>query len=155
MVTLGDEGWFASGDGIGDGSYAYGGGEGVDFVRNLQIPTLDYGTFHLYPSSWGYDYSWGSTWIKEHNKVGKMHGKPVVLEEYGGPPSPHNHSAVEVQWQSTVLDETRVAMDQFWQFGTDFGDQLSSYDDFTIWYNDTEYDVLARQHAAAMLEKRV
>jgi mannan endo-1,4-beta-mannosidase len=42
MVTLGDEGWFATADGIGDGSYAYSGGEGVDFVKNLGIQTLDY-----------------------------------------------------------------------------------------------------------------
>lgn len=42
MVTLGDEGWFAPADGIGDGSYAYSGAEGVDFVKNLDIETLDY-----------------------------------------------------------------------------------------------------------------
>ena len=42
MVTLGDEGWFAPTDGIGDGSYAYSGDEGVDFVENLRIDTLDY-----------------------------------------------------------------------------------------------------------------
>lgn len=28
MVTLGDEGWFAPADNIGDGSYAYSGAEG-------------------------------------------------------------------------------------------------------------------------------
>lgn len=114
----------------------------------------DQGTFHLYPSSWGYNETWGSTWIKQHNDVGKAAKKPVVLEEYGGPPEPDNHAAVEGPWQSTVLHETRVAMDQFWQFGTHFGSTLSSYDDFTIWYNATEYTQLARQHAAAMLKKR-
>ena len=46
MVTLGDEGWFCSG---GDGSYAYSCAEGVDFEANLQVSTLDYGTFHQYP----------------------------------------------------------------------------------------------------------
>lgn len=54
MVTLGDEGWFAPADGIGDGSYAYSGAEGVDFKLNLGIKTLDYGTFHLYPDSCRY-----------------------------------------------------------------------------------------------------
>jgi mannan endo-1,4-beta-mannosidase len=61
MVTLGDEGWLTPADGYGDGSYAYSGAEGVDFVENLKIKTLDYGTAHLYPSSWGYNYTWGST----------------------------------------------------------------------------------------------
>ena len=53
MVALGDEGWFDTAS-IGDGSYAYSGYEGVDFVKNLAIPTLDYGTFHCYPDQWGY-----------------------------------------------------------------------------------------------------
>ncbi|ORY63485.1 glycoside hydrolase superfamily [Pseudomassariella vexata] len=70
MVTLGDEGWFAPADKIGDGSYAYGGGEGVDFLANLKIPTLDYGTFHLYPESWGYEYTWGPEWILQHDAAG-------------------------------------------------------------------------------------
>lgn len=26
-------------------------GEGVDYGKNLEIETLDYGTFHLYPTS--------------------------------------------------------------------------------------------------------
>jgi mannan endo-1,4-beta-mannosidase len=60
MVTLGDEGWLAPTDGYGDGSYAYSAYEGVDFVKNLNIPTLDYGVFHLYPDHWGYNYTWGT-----------------------------------------------------------------------------------------------
>jgi mannan endo-1,4-beta-mannosidase len=60
MVTLGDEGWLAPSDGYGDGSYAYSAYEGVDFALNLQIKTLDYGVLHLYPNSWGYNYTWGN-----------------------------------------------------------------------------------------------
>ena len=78
-----------------------------------------------------------------------------MLEEYGGPPSPNHHAAVEKPWQATVLDDTRVAMDQFWQFGTHFGTALSDYDVYTVWYNATEYKPLAREHAAKMLEKHV
>lgn len=79
----------------------------------------------------------------------------MVLEEYGGPNAPNHHLAIERPWQMTVLRDTKVAMDQFWQFGTHFGDQLSDYDNFTIWYNATEYTPLARNHATAMLEKAV
>ncbi|KAJ9620203.1 hypothetical protein H2203_007968 [Taxawa tesnikishii (nom. ined.)] len=153
MVTLGDEGWFAPADNIGDGSYAYSGAEGVDFVKNLGIKTLDYGTFHLYPDSWGYNETWGSTWIVEHDKVGAAAGKPVVLEEYGGPPSPHNHTGVEAPWQQTVLKDTSIAMDQFWQFGDPSPDTVNLGDPYSIYINDTEYQILARDHAAAMLEK--
>lgn len=45
LVTLGDEGMGLP----GDGSYPYTYYEGTDFVKNLGISTLDFGTFHLYP----------------------------------------------------------------------------------------------------------
>lgn len=48
LVTLGDEGLGLS---TGDGSYPYTYGEGTDFAKNIQIKTLDFGTFHLYPDS--------------------------------------------------------------------------------------------------------
>ncbi len=54
MVSLGGEGWFAPSRGYvdddGKSSHAFSGGNGVDFVANLNILTLDYHTFHLYPS---------------------------------------------------------------------------------------------------------
>lgn len=94
------------------------GAEGVDFVINLGIKTLDHGTFRLYPDSWEYNKTWDSTWIADHNTVGASAGKPVVLEEYGGPPSPFNNTAVEAPWQMTVSNDIQVAMNQSWQFGS-------------------------------------
>jgi mannan endo-1,4-beta-mannosidase len=66
LITLGDEGWLCASTSEGtkgwyqgdDGSYAYSCAEGVDFARNMGIETLDYGTFHLYPDSWGYNETW-------------------------------------------------------------------------------------------------
>jgi mannan endo-1,4-beta-mannosidase len=47
MVTLGDEGM-----GVPGGSaYPYGTSEGTDFVKNLKVKTLDFGTYHWYPGS--------------------------------------------------------------------------------------------------------
>ena len=153
MVALGDEGWFTPP--TGDGSYAYSGYEGVDFVKNLAIPTLDYGTFHLYPDSWGYNDSWGSEWIMQHNAAGKAAGKPVVFEEYGSTDT-NNHSTIMEPWQQTTLANTSVAYDSFWQFATTLSNDLDPYDDYAIYYNTTagsDYEVLAYQHAAAMLAK--
>ena len=45
MITLGDEGFGLP----GDSSYPYQYGEGTDFVKNLGIKNLDFGTFHMYP----------------------------------------------------------------------------------------------------------
>ena len=72
---------------------------GVDFALIVGIKTLDYGTIHLYSDSWAYNETWGSTWITEIID-------PVTLEEYGGSPIPHDHTAVEVPWQQRVLSDT-------------------------------------------------
>lgn len=151
MVALGDEGWMTAP--VGDGSYAYSGYEGVDFVKNLAIPSLDYGTFHLYPQSWGYNYTWGNEWIQQHDAAGKAAGKPVVFEEYGST-DPTNKSIVMEPWQQTTLLDTSVAYDSFWQFATTLS--INPFDNYAIYYNTTagsDYEVLAYQHAAAMLAK--
>ena len=151
MVSLGDEGWLTPPQ--GDGSYAYSGYEGVDFVKNLGIPTLDYGTFHLYPSQWGYNYSWGNEWIEQHNAIGKAAGKPVVLEEYGVSDA-SIRLGIEEDWQNTVINMTSVAYDSFWQFGTNLPSGTNPFDSYAIYYNTSEYQVLGNQHAAAMNAKK-
>ncbi|MCJ1429548.1 hypothetical protein MMC29_007463 [Sticta canariensis] len=150
MVALGDEGWFAPG--YGDGSYAYSGLEGIDFIKNLAIPTLDYGTFHLYPDHWNYAYSWGDQWIQQHDAVGKALGKPIVLEEYGSV-SPGNHIETEGPWQQIVLQNSSIASDSFWQFGPPHRDLTIAVDDYSIDADTADYDILVKKHAAAMLEK--
>ena len=77
MVTLGDEGFGLA----GDGSYPYQFGEGLDFAANLAIATLDFGTFHLYPSTWGTQYEWGNGWIEAHGAACAAAGKPCLFEE--------------------------------------------------------------------------
>ncbi|KAN0095948.1 glycoside hydrolase family 5 protein [Hyaloscypha variabilis] len=153
LVTLGDEGWLAPKDGFGDGSYAYGGGEGVDFAANLNITTLDYGVFHLYPNSWGYNYTWGVEWIQQHDAIGKAAGKPVILEEYGTP-FPNNHTQTEAPWQDAVL-KSGLAADQIWQFGSNAlsvpGSSLGDVN--SIYFDQPEYQTLGKDHATKMLNK--
>lgn len=80
MVTLGDEGFMNGG---GDGSYPYTTGEGVDFVKNLAIKDLDFGTFNLYPDSWGVSTDFGSPWVDNHAAACAAANKPCLFEEYG------------------------------------------------------------------------
>lgn len=155
MVSLGDEGWLPPSYVGGDGSYAYSGYEGVDFVKNLAISTIDYGTFHMYPDQWGYSYSWGSTWISQHNAIGKAAGKPVVLEEYAASSVALQNQYIP-QWQATVLSQTSIAADAFWQFGTRFADGTNPYDEYAVYYNATagsDYQKLVTAHAKAMAAK--
>ncbi|HEY4015029.1 MAG TPA: cellulase family glycosylhydrolase [Polyangiaceae bacterium] len=78
MVSVGDEGFFDHGSGP-----SYDGSEGVDHVALLGVRHIDFGTYHLYPESWGHRVSWGSKWIQDHIDAARAAGKPTLLEEYG------------------------------------------------------------------------
>ncbi|KAL8937744.1 MAG: hypothetical protein Q9216_004273 [Gyalolechia sp. 2 TL-2023] len=155
MVSLGDEGWLTSTSAYlpnADGSHAYTGYNGVDFEKNLAIPTIDYGTFHLYADQWGYNYTWGNTWAQQHNAIGKKLGKPVVFEEYAVQAGPDRLGAVS-KWQDTVLSKTSLAGDMNWQFGTNFPSGNNPYDNYALFYGTSDFKVLATDHAAAMSRK--
>lgn len=83
MISLGDEGFFKR---DGADSLAYDGSKGVDNDRILSLSAIDYGTFHLYPTLWGFAgqyLEWGDKWIKDHIAAAHGKGKPSVLEEFG------------------------------------------------------------------------
>jgi mannan endo-1,4-beta-mannosidase len=77
LVTLGDEGFGLE----GDGSYPFQYTEGLDFAKNLGISTLDFATFHMYPSHWDQNDDWGNFWIKAHGAACVTAQKPCLLEE--------------------------------------------------------------------------
>jgi mannan endo-1,4-beta-mannosidase len=83
LVAVGDEGWF--------------GAEGVDTEALLRLPAIDFGTFHLYPRSWGRGVKFGAEWIEKHQRLGKRVGKPVLLEEFGLPEAP-DRDAEYAEW---------------------------------------------------------
>ncbi|KOS18333.1 Mannan endo-1 [Escovopsis weberi] len=148
LVTMGDEGLgLAEGS---DGSYPYSYGEGTDFARWLTIDTLDFGTFHLYPNSWGTSYDWGNEWIKTHAAACAAAGKPCLFEEYG---APSDHCAIEAPWQNTSLGTKGMAGDMFWQWGDSFPWGQSSDDGNTIFYGSSEWQCLVKDHVAAIQAK--
>ncbi|OWO99853.1 hypothetical protein B2J93_6908 [Marssonina coronariae] len=61
MVCIGDEGFGLNGD--TDTTYPYSDGEGLNFTANLAISTIDFGTYHAYPGSWGETDAW-VPWIQ-------------------------------------------------------------------------------------------
>lgn len=80
LVAAGDEGFFyepGSGNWISDGS------TGGDFHAILNLPSIDFGTFHLYPESWGRNAAWAERWIERHLDAAAQAGKPALLEEFG------------------------------------------------------------------------
>ncbi|HEY8946691.1 MAG TPA: cellulase family glycosylhydrolase [Polyangiaceae bacterium] len=79
MVAVGDEGFLDA----GGEHWAYAANDGVDHEALTAVPTIDFGTFHLYPEHWDASLEWGQKWIVDHLRVARRLGKPTILEEYG------------------------------------------------------------------------
>ncbi len=155
LVSLGDEGWLTSTSSYVpnyEQSYAYTGYEGVDFEKNLAIPTIDYGTVHMYADQWGYNYTWANTWIEQHNAIGKKLCKPVVLEEYAVPDG-QDRVGIMGPWQDTVVQKTSIAGDMMWQFGTQFPSGARPLDYYAVYYGTSELQTLGNAHAQVMAAK--
>ncbi|KAI5776472.1 glycoside hydrolase superfamily [Geopyxis carbonaria] len=135
-VALGDEGFMTGGS-----TYPYQGGEGLDFKANLAISTLDFGTLHLYTTSWGQSYSWGTQWIKDHADACKAAGKSCVLEEYGVP----EDGTTRTTWMNTwhdMIKSSGMAGDMFWQFGLTLSGGKTHDDTYTIFTDESNYQSL-------------
>ncbi|KAF2143275.1 glycoside hydrolase family 5 protein [Aplosporella prunicola CBS 121167] len=141
MVTLGDEGFGLS----GGTSYPYTYGEGVDFVKNLDIETIDFGALHLYPSSWGVTNDFGNEWITAHGAACATAGKPCLFEEYG---VTSDHCNVEKPWQETALSTEGIAGDLFWDFGDTLSGGKTSDDGNTIFYDTDDWTCLVTDHVS-------
>ncbi|PGH12871.1 hypothetical protein AJ79_03971 [Helicocarpus griseus UAMH5409] len=113
-VALGDEGFFNEPD---NPLYPYQGGEGIDFVANLGIETLDIGTIHLYTTTWGQTYEFGNQWIADHSEACAAAGKVCILEEYGVPEDGEPRNTWMNQWHETLRNSPGIPADMYWQFG--------------------------------------
>jgi mannan endo-1,4-beta-mannosidase len=79
LVTWGGEGGFN----YESDDWAYNGSDGGDFEEELRLKNVDFGVFHSYPDWWSKTVQWTDQWIRDHARVGRKVGKPVVHEEYG------------------------------------------------------------------------
>ncbi|KAH7000011.1 fungal cellulose binding domain-containing protein [Ilyonectria destructans] len=141
LVTLGDEGFGLP----GDGSYPYTYYEGVDWEKALTIDTLDFATFHLYPTSWSVSTDWGNGWIKAHAALCAKAGIPCFFEEYG---MTYDQCAIESGWQDTSLAADGMAGDAFWQLGDTISTGQSHNDGNTIYYGSDVWTCLVTNHVA-------
>ncbi|RPB05406.1 glycoside hydrolase, partial [Choiromyces venosus 120613-1] len=134
--------------------WQYGGGEGVfDNEAYLRLPNVDYGTFHLYVTSWSKTYAWGDQWIKDHAAVATAIGKPMVLEEYSVPRSSGLRLSVYRTWHDIVLANA-IAGDMYWQFGTMLSNAGRTHDDTNrMCTDDAEYNELVVQYVTRIEAK--
>lgn len=144
LVALGDEGFNPS---AGDGTYPYQTGEGVAFADNLAISTIDFGTYHMYPDSWGVNRTtWSKEWIHQHSITCLAANKPCILEEYGAA----NNVTIESAWQQTALTTNGTSGDMFWQYGDTLSTGPTSDDGNTIYYGSSLWKSLVTDHITAI-----
>jgi mannan endo-1,4-beta-mannosidase len=149
LVAVGDEGFYNY---PGNTDWTRSGGSGVDWKRLIALPTIDYGTMHLYPDGWGKDETWALQWITDHIHDGHAEHKPVVLEEYGWADLT-TRDAIYKAWTDTVYQEGGNG-DQFWILTglQDDGTLYPNYDGFRVTYPSSTASVISA-HAAKMHAK--
>ncbi|KAF9522700.1 glycoside hydrolase superfamily [Crepidotus variabilis] len=145
LIGIGDEGFFNH---PGASTYPYQGTEGIDFDANLQISSIDFGTFHLYPSSWGQsgnELDWGNKWIEDHAASMRKANKPVILEEFG---VTSDQLTIYSAWLKQVIS-TGITGDLIWQSGSRLPGWTSPDDGYTVYPDSPVYDLL-KQHAVTL-----
>jgi mannan endo-1,4-beta-mannosidase len=140
LVSVGDEGWYNE---PGNPDWAYSGSQGVDWKRLISLPTIDYGTLHLYPDSWSKDNTWSLQWISNHIHDGHAANKPVVLEEYGWLDQ-KTRDGIYTDWTNAVYQEGGNG-DQFWLLTglQDNGKYYPNYDGFRVIYPSSTASVIS------------
>jgi mannan endo-1,4-beta-mannosidase len=132
LVSLGDEGFFRRW-GAGSNSL-YNGSHGMDHERLLGIPTIDFGTCHLYPkfepSTNQVDF--GVRWIREHIEAARRASKPAIIEEYGTKDRVNRDSAFAT-WLAEV-ESNGGAGSLLWMIACNKDDGTPYYDDgYTVY----------------------
>jgi len=145
LVAIGDEGFYNQPSAP---TYPYQGTEGIDFDVNLAISTVDFGTFHAYPESWGQggnSTDWGVQWIADHATSQNKAGKPVIMEEFG---VTSNQATVYTAWFNEIVS-SGLAGDLVWQSGSHLSSGDTPNDGYAVYPDGPVYPVLT-SHAAAM-----
>ena len=158
----GMSGWIKQNDPnhlLGVGDEGFWGKHGVDCEAFLNVPDIDFGTFHLYPQAWKQrdPLSFGLRWIEQHLAAGRSAGKPMLLEEYGmtvggrrGLSSASERDGIYRAWLRSVLEQ-EGAGDLAWMIAStddETGEPYPDYDRFTL-YGDADAPSI-RAHALDM-----
>ncbi|KAE9391215.1 CEL4a mannanase [Gymnopus androsaceus JB14] len=139
LVAIGDEGFFND---PGNPIFVYQGSLGIDFDANLNISTLDFGTFH---DSWDEPANpFGTTWISDHAASMLATNKPVIMEEFG---ITNDEVDVYGSWYDEILSADLTG-DLIWQAGSILSNGPS--DPGGAVYPGSAVYVLDTQHAAAL-----
>ena len=134
LLAAGDEGFFRK----FSRSHLYNGTHGVDFNAILELPAIDFGTYHMYPQFWNQPkyLDFATQWISDHNSAARLANKPVVLEEFGlkndrALAALGSRDEIYSRWLQQIRDEGGAG-GLLWMLGNSEGDTANFHDRFTI-----------------------
>lgn len=105
LLGTGEEGFDNTTNGYAFHSYdnqrwLFDGSAGAAFTRNTMITEIDFGSCHLYPDSWGVRRAAGNAWIRDHIRIARSQGKPLIVGEFG---VREQRTATYASWLTTAL----------------------------------------------------
>ncbi|DBA99225.1 hypothetical protein WJX82_007713 [Trebouxia sp. C0006] len=84
LLTMGEEGFYPSGDSDPSGNQTWAYNEGQDFLADHMSSDIDFAAFHHWPDNWlDNSTSFETSWIAKHIADAATLGKPLLLEEFG------------------------------------------------------------------------
>ena len=146
LLALGDEGLFYK-QGSSD---LYDGSHGVDWVANLAVAGIDFGTFHFYPQDWGHstDLNFATKWIHDHVAAAQRLNKPALMEEFGLKidgkliKDAEDRDGWFANWLDTVQSK-KCAGQLMWMLGHAAADDTKGFVDDYVIYSPEEVPCLA------------
>ncbi len=147
MVAVGDEGGLNYADeseakaaGFSKMDWMTTGGSMGDFEALMDIPTVDFGTPHVYVSDWGLSKTDTLNWIKVHADIAHKADKPVILEELGWKPGDASAFATRDEYYREVykvIEDNDYAGSNFWMIAShtvnDAAGYYPDYDGYTVY----------------------
>ncbi len=76
-----------------------------DPFADLDVPSLDFGTWHGYASYAKISHAQYDALIRSNCRLAEEHGKPLILEEFGIPRSDPDQAPAYRRWLGTIRDQ--------------------------------------------------
>jgi len=84
LLTIGEEGFFPEGSPWHDDNpNSWSSDSGQDFLRNHDIPEIDFTTLHIWPDNWNARDWFLIDWIAAHVEAAELLRKPLIIQEFG------------------------------------------------------------------------
>ena len=147
LVAVGDEGFTNYGYSDfdeGEHKYVYYGSAGMDFNKLISIPTIDFGTPHIYCDQWGLTDEQARFWFAHHYDICTKHNKPVILEEFNWKDRTGRAEILRgwfdiLEGKDANYPDVHYAGTNYWMLASVMeaeGKLYQDYDGYTIYYRD-------------------